>query len=399
MERQMKIAARSGQECFDKPVLSLVEGLSINGNFSLLSVLSSFVLSLSKDSERMFQRFARLTVATIIGVGLNIASQAQAQQKEMPEVTMLTAVPNFAFAAIWVAEQLKYFEQEGVRIKITPAPSGSVCLNAVVGRSTNFCASTSEGLVLAKVEGAPAIAIQAHNRTMTLGVVLRKVIVDKLGLSRESPIQARLKALTQLGTIGATGPGAASEQVIKFLVKKAGGIGTIIKFVYIGAPELPAALMNDVIDAYALSPPSAEISEASGKGYVLIPLGKGEIPELTDYPYEVLMARPDYVETNPKIAMAVSRAISRGGALFRNKPEEAKAALRAHRLSVKLSPEVFELSHNMVAGAMPPWGTMSAAGWQKVINFATGAGIVKDLAKAPSNKEGVLWTNKYVGKP
>lgn len=330
-----------------------------------------------------------------------IVPHAEAQQKELPEVTMLTAVPNFAFAAIWVAEQLKYFEQEGVRIKITPAPSGSVCLNAVVGRSTNFCASTSEGLVLARVEGAPAIAIQAHNRAMTLSVVLRKAIVDKLGLTRESPIAARIKALTQLGTIGATGPGAASEQIFKFLVKKAGGIGTIIKFVYIGAPELPPSLMNNVIDAYALSPPSAEITEPSGKGYVLIPLGKGEVPELTDYPYEVLMVRPDYVEANPKIAMAVARAISRGGALFRSKPEEAKAALRSHRLSTKdkLSDDVFELSYSMVANAMPPWGTMSAAGWQKVVNFATGAGIVKDLAQAPSNKEGVLWTNKYVGKP
>ncbi len=112
---------------------------------------------------------------------------------------MLTAVPNFAFAAIWVAEQLKYFEQEGVRIKITPAPSGSVCLNAVVGRSTNFCASTSEGLVLARVEGAPAIAIQAHNRTMTLGVTLRKAIVDKLGLTRESPIQSAAQSTDPVG--------------------------------------------------------------------------------------------------------------------------------------------------------------------------------------------------------
>ncbi|TMA63838.1 MAG: ABC transporter substrate-binding protein [Deltaproteobacteria bacterium] len=325
--------------------------------------------------------------------------KTHAQQKELPEVTLLTAVPNFAFAAIWVAEQLKYFEQEGVRVKITPAPSGSVCLNAVVGRSTNFCASTSEGLVLAKVEGAPAMAIQAHNRAMTLSVVLRKAVVDKLGVTRESPIGARLKALTQLGTIGATGPGAASEQIFKFLVKKAGAGGTVLKFVYIGAPELPPSLMNNVIDAYALSPPSAEITEPSGKGYVLIPLGKGEIPELTDYPYEVLMVRPDYVEANPKIAMAVSRAISRGGALFHSKPEEAKAALRSHRLSVKLENDVFELSHNMVAGAMPRWGTMSAEGWQKVINFSTGAGIVEDLSQAPSNKEGVLWTNKYVGKP
>jgi ABC-type nitrate/sulfonate/bicarbonate transport system substrate-binding protein len=325
--------------------------------------------------------------------------QAKAQQKDLPEVTMLTAVPNFAFAAIWVAEQLKYFEQEGVRVKITPSPSGSVCLNAVVGRSINFCASTSEGLVLARVEGAPAIAIQAHNRAMTLSVVLRKAIVDKLGLTRASPIDARIRSLTQLGIIGATGPGAASEQIFKFLVKKAGGIGTILKFVYIGAAELPASLMNNVIDAYALSPPSAEVTEPSGKGYVLIPLGKGEVPELTDYPYEVLMVRPDYVAANPKIAFAVARAISRGGALFRSKPEEAKAALRSHRLGVKLADDVFELSYSTVFNAMPPWGTMSAAGWQKVINFATGAGIVKDLSQAPSNKEGVLWTNKYVGKP
>jgi len=338
-----------------------------------------------------------LTVYVLIS---GVTPQARAQQKELPEVSMLTAVPNFAFAAIWVAEQLKYFEQEGIRIKITPAPSGSVCLNAVVGRSINFCASTSEGLVLARAEGAPAMAIQAHNRAMTLSVVLRKAIVDKLGLTRESPIGERIRALTQLGIIGATGPGAASEQIFKFLVKKAGGIGTILRFVYIGAPELPASLMNNVIDAYALSPPSAEITEPSGKGYVLIPLGKGEVPELTDYPYEVLMVRPDYVEANPKIAMAVARAISRGGALFRSKPEEAKAALRSHRLYTKdkLPDDVFALSYNMVAKAMPAWGTMNAAGWQKVINFATGAGIVKE-AQAPSNKEGVLWTNKYVGKP
>ena len=76
-----------------------------------------------------------------------------------------------------------------MRIKITPSPSGSVCLNAVVGRSSNFCASTSEGLVLAQLEGAPAIAIQAHNRAMTLSVVLRKAIVDKLGLTRQSPLE------------------------------------------------------------------------------------------------------------------------------------------------------------------------------------------------------------------
>src|SRR5713226_2165836 len=349
---------------------------------------------------RISHRFPITVIhVTVLAVLLAIAPQARAQ-KELPEVTVLTAVNNLAFAAVWVAEELKYFEPEGVRAKVTPASGGPVCMSAVVGGSAQFCASTSEGLVLAQLEGVPVIAIQAHNRALTLSVAVRKAIVDKLGLTRESPIEARLKALTQLGTIGATSPGAASEQIFKFLVAKIGGDPSKLKFVYLGGTELPSSLMNNVIDAFALSPPSAEVTEPSGKGYVLIPLGKGEVPELTDYPYEVLMARPDYVEKNPKIATAVARAISRGGALFRTKPEAAKAALRAHRSfnAGKLSDDVFNLAYSMVADAMPRWGDMTAEGWQKVLNFSIGSGIVKDPAKAPSPKEGVLWTNKYVGK-
>ena len=330
-----------------------------------------------------------------------LAPQVKAQQKDMPEVTIATAVSNLAFAALWVAEQLKYFEQEGVRAKITVAGGGSPCQSAVVGRSVNFCASSSEGLVLAYVEGAPLVAIQSHNRALTLSVVIRKELADKFKLTRKSPLNARLKALSQLGPIGATSPGAVSEQIFKFLVTKSGGDPSKLKFVYLGGPQLPASLMNNVVDAFALSPPSAEITEAAGKGYVIIPLGLGEVPELTDYPYEILMARPDYVEDNRKVATAVARAISRAGALFHSKPEAAKAALRAHRFSnpKTLEDKVFELSFDTVKPAIPRWGNMSSEGWKKVINFAGGAGIIKDPAKVPSAEEGLLWTNKFVGKP
>jgi NitT/TauT family transport system substrate-binding protein len=319
----------------------------------------------------------------------------------MPEVTIATAVSNLAFAALWVAEQLKYFEQEGVRAKITVAGGGSPCQSAVVGRSVNFCASSSEGLILAHVEGAPLVAIQSHNRALTLSVVVRKELADKFKLTRKSPLTARLKALSQLGPIGATSPGAVSEQIFKFLVTKSGGDPSKLKFVYLGGPQLPASLMNNVVDAFALSPPSAEITEAAGKGYVIIPLGLGEVPELTDYPYEILMARPDYVEDNRKVATAVARALSRAGALFHSKPEAAKAALRAHRFSnpKTLEDKVFELSFDTVKPAIPRWGNMSTEGWKKVINFAAGAGIIKDPSKVPSAEEGLLWTNKFVGKP
>jgi ABC-type nitrate/sulfonate/bicarbonate transport system substrate-binding protein len=326
--------------------------------------------------------------------------RVEPQQKELGDVTTLTAVSNMAFSAVWVAEQLKYFEQEGVRAKITPAGGGAPCQNAVVGRSAHLCASSSEGLVLAQIEGAPLIAIQAHNRNLTLSIAVRKAITDKFKVTRKSPLNDRIKVLTELGTIGATSPGAVSEQIFKFLVPKVKGDPGKLKFAYLGGTELPAALMNNVVDALGQSPPSAEITEAAGKGYVLLPLGLGEVAELTNYPYEVLMARPDWAEQNPALATGASRAVSRAGALYHSNPNAFKAALRAHRYSdkSKLEENVFDLAYSMIAPAMPAWGDMNQEGWQKVLDFSLGAGIVKDRAKAPSAKEGVLWTNKYAGK-
>jgi ABC-type nitrate/sulfonate/bicarbonate transport system substrate-binding protein len=108
-------------------------------------------------------------------------------------VTILTAVSNMAFSAVWVAEQLKYFEQEGVRAKITPAGGGAPCQNAVVGRSGHLCASSSEGLVLVQIEGR-LIAIQAHNRNLTLSIAVRKAITDKSKVTRKSHSTIGLKS-------------------------------------------------------------------------------------------------------------------------------------------------------------------------------------------------------------
>ena len=342
----------------------------------------------------MWKKLCALTVAIFAAAAVT----AGAQQKE--EITITTAVSNLAFSAVWVAEQLKYFEQEGVRTKVIVAGGGSQCQTAVVGRSAQYCASSSDGMILAYAEGAPLVAVQQHNRNMTLTVGVKKTIVDKLKLTRKSPLQDRMQVIHHLGTSGTTGPGAVSEQIFRFLANKVKSDPSKLKFAALGGNELIPAMMNNVIDGFAQSPPSVEITEAGGKGYALIPLGLGEIPEFTDYPFEVLMARPDYAEANRETTSAVSRAISRAGALYHSKPNEFKAALRAHKYSdkSKLEDDVFNLAYSMVAPAMPKWGNMTVDGWNKVINFAAGAGMLKDRAKIPTSTEGQLWTNKFVGK-
>jgi hypothetical protein len=61
-----------------------------------------------------------------------------------------------------------------------------------------------------------------------------------------------------------------------------------------------------------------------------------------------------------------------------------------------LDEAVFELAFSMVESAIPSWGNMTEEGWQKVINFAVGAGIIESAEKL-STAEGVLWTNEFVG--
>ena len=67
-------------------------------------------------------RILQSVIALVTLAALTFSSvRVEAQQKELADVTILTAVSNMAFSAVWVAEQLKYFEQEGIRAKITPA--------------------------------------------------------------------------------------------------------------------------------------------------------------------------------------------------------------------------------------------------------------------------------------
>ena len=48
-------------------------------------------------------------------IALVALTPVRIQAQQLPEVNILTAVGNMAFSAVWVAEQLKYFEEEGVR--------------------------------------------------------------------------------------------------------------------------------------------------------------------------------------------------------------------------------------------------------------------------------------------
>ena len=86
--------------------------------------------------------------------------------------------------------------------------------------SAHLWASSSEELVLAQIEGARLIAIQAQNRNLTLSIAVRQTITEKFKVTPNSPLTDRIKVLTELGTIGATTRGAVLDQILSFSCPK-----------------------------------------------------------------------------------------------------------------------------------------------------------------------------------
>ena len=74
---------------------------------------------------------------------------------------------------------------------------------------------------------------------MTLSVVLRKAIVDKLGLTRESPIGGAAQRADPVGHDRRNGTGRGLGADFQIPREKIGAIRTVLKFVYIGAPNFP----------------------------------------------------------------------------------------------------------------------------------------------------------------
>jgi ABC-type nitrate/sulfonate/bicarbonate transport system substrate-binding protein len=88
-----------------------------------------------------------------------------------------------------------------------------------------------------------------------------------------------------------------------------------------------AALKSKQLDAIAISPPAPETAEVEGAGTLVISLSRGDVPELGNIPYDVLLVHREYVAKNADTVRRVVRALGRGARVMRENPGLAKESL------------------------------------------------------------------------
>jgi NitT/TauT family transport system substrate-binding protein len=262
----------------------------------------------------------------------------------------------FYYLPLTVAEQLGYFKDEGLNLKISDFAGGSAALKAVVGGSADVVSGAYEHTISlqGKKQYFQAFALQGRLPQIALGVASAKA--------------ARFKSFKDLKgmKVGVSAPGSSTNNLVKQLLAKSGldpnrdvaivGVGT-------GAGAI-AAMKGGQIDAISNVDPL--MTRLERDGVIKIVADTRTLKGTQDVwgaalPAGCLYAPVEFVQKNPNTAQALANAIVRADKWI------AKASATD---LIKVVPEAYLLgdralymfTYDKVKEAISPDGMISDAG-------------------------------------
>jgi len=262
----------------------------------------------------------------------------------------------FYYLPLTVAEQLGYFKDEGLNLKISDFAGGSAALKAVVGGSADVVSGAYEHTISlqGKKQHFQAFALQGRLPQIALGVASAKA--------------AGFKSFKDLKgmKVGVSAPGSSTNNLVKQLLAKSGldpnrdvaivGVGT-------GAGAI-AAMKGGQIDAISNVDPL--MTRLERDGVIKIVADTRTLKGTQDVwgaalPAGCLYAPVEFVKKNPNTAQALANAIVRADKWI------AKASATD---LIKVVPEnyllgdraLYMFTYDKVKEAISPDGMISEAG-------------------------------------
>jgi NitT/TauT family transport system substrate-binding protein len=245
--------------------------------------------------------------ATAAGGALLAAPAAlRAQALERKSLTIAVGGKNLLYyLPLTIAEQLKYFEAEGLDVKIVDFAGGARALQAVVGGSAEVVSGAFEHTLNMQAKGQPMRAFVLQGRA------------PQIVLAVSTKTMAGYKSMADLKgkKIGVTAPGSSTHIMTNFVLAKAGLKPTDVSIVGVGASQgAVAAMRAGQIDAISNLDPVITILQRSGD--IRIVSDTREVAEADKVfggpmPAACLYAPQPFLDRNPNVAQALTNAIVR----------------------------------------------------------------------------------------
>lgn len=318
------------------------------------------------------------------------ASMAVAAQVEKRDVHIAVGgKAAFYYLPLTIAEQLGYFRDEGLNVKISDFKGGSAALRAVVGGSADVVSGAYEHTVSlqAKKQYFQAFVLQGRLPQIALGITAAKAGNFK-----------SFKDLKGL-KVGVSAPGSSTNNLVKQLLVKAGldpvkdvsiiGVGT-------GASAV-AAMKSGQIDALSNVDPVMTKLELEGAIKIVADTrtAKGTLQIWgAPLPAGCLYAPIEFVAKNPKTVQALANAIVRADRWISraSATDVAKVVPEAYLLGDRA---LYLFAYDKVKEAISPDGMISDAGAKATLTAL--AAFVPGV-KTSQIKLAQTYTNEFAKK-
>jgi NitT/TauT family transport system substrate-binding protein len=226
--------------------------------------------------------------------------------RQAPEIRIAVGgAEQLVYLPTTLAQQLGFYETEGVRVKLESFPGGAKSLQALLGGSADVVSGFYDHTLQMAAEGRrlKAFALMLHYPGMALVVAPQK-----------SGAIRRIEDLKG-AAVGVTAPGSSTHMLINYLLVKHGLTPGDISAIGIGGGAgAAAAVEHGKVDAAIVTDPVlTQLLKRNPNLQILADArqasGVKEIFGTATYPASVLYSTAEWIARNPDAAGRLARAI------------------------------------------------------------------------------------------
>ncbi len=336
---------------------------------------------------------AKLVLALAMGVSLPWMEGPSPAMAELKQLRMTIPAHTFTFYTVFVAQDKKFFNEEGYNFEIVVTGGDGPDVDALMAGNVDFTATPPHRLFIAYEQGKRLLVVANLMNRCGINCFMNKTVADRLGITEKTPLADKIKALRGL-TIGGTRAGAFTYSLGLHYVRRGGYVPQQdVKVIPVGVgPSMIASVEHNQIDIGCEASPVCEQSVLAGKSIMWVNNTKGEDPEFSEFLMEALYVRPEYAAKNPDVVRGVVRALVRALRFIAEGPEEEHMVVLRNRFK-GVPDAVLRESLKNVRGAVEPTGRISPRSVEAHLKFVKAAGLLK--MDIPWNE---LVTNEYLPK-
>ena len=268
-------------------------------------------------------------VSTLVAA-LLAAVIAPASSADLIKVTLAQPLVCICGAAIYAADKLGYFKDEGLDVDIVTIAGTAPMFAAVQSESAQFGLTNGPSLLTATAKGVPLVAFVGTDHGLSnFNMVVSTAWAKAHNMTVNEDYKSAIRKLNgaRIGVLGTTSTGGL---ILAALAKQLGMPSDALQMVAMGPSAAMAAMTNGAIDAWWQTTPPIG-GQLSFRSLVL--------PRFSQVTGNVVFSTQNIISKHPDVVAKMARAIARGDNAIIDPKTQAQALEGTYERITDLSHE------------------------------------------------------------